>query len=83
MNIEKNDNGTVTITAPVLVPGARDCDYTNGEPPLTREQIKEFAKSYEKYQFIDHEHGLTRNGNRIGEPVKSFLLTQDTNMTLP
>ena len=82
MNIEKNDNGTVTITAPVLVPGARDCDYTNGETPLTREQIKEFAKSYEKYQFIDHEHGLTRNGNRIGEPVKSFLLTQDTNMTL-
>ena len=65
-----------------MIPGAKDCDYENGEEPLTRQQIREFAKSYEKYQFIDHEHGLTRNGNRIGEPVNSFLLTEDTTMTL-
>ena len=65
-----------------MIPGAHDCDYENGEPPLTSEQIQEFAKSYEKYRFIDHEHGLTRNGNRIGEPVNSFLLTEDTTMTL-
>lgn len=65
-----------------MIPGAHDCDYENGEPPLTSEQIQEFAKSYEKYRFIDHEHGLTRNGTRIGEPVDSFLLTEDTTMTL-
>ena len=64
-----------------MIPGAHDCDYENGEPPLTSEQIQEFAKSYEKYKFIDHEHGLTRNGTRIGEPVDSFLLTEDTTMT--
>jgi len=74
-------DGTIHLTAPVMIPGAKDCDWVNGEPPLTVEQIREFAKSYEKYGFIDHEHGLTRNGERIGEPVDSFLLTEDTTMT--
>ena len=64
-----------------MIPGAKDCDYENGEEPLTEQQIREFAKTYQKYQFIDHEHGLTRNGERIGEPVDSFLLTEDTTMT--
>ena len=75
-------DGTILLTAPVMIPGAHDCDYENGEPPLTTEQIRRFAKTYEKYGFIDHEHGLTRNGNKIGEPVNSFLLTEDTTMTL-
>ena len=75
-------DGTIHLTAPVMIPGAKDCDWINGEPPLTSEQIREFAKSYEKYGFIDHEHGLTRNGERIGEPVDSFLLTEDTTMHL-
>ena len=75
-------DGTILLTAPVMIPGAKDCDWINGEPPLTAEQIREFAKTYEKYQFIDHEHGLTKNGTRIGEPVDSFLLTEDTTMTL-
>ena len=74
-------DGTILLTAPVMIPGAKDCDWINGEPPLTAEQIREFAKTYEKYRFIDHEHGLTRNGERIGEPVDSFLLTEDTTMT--
>ena len=64
-----------------MIPGAKDCDYENGEEPLTEQQIREFAKTYQKYRFIDHEHGLTRNGERIGEPVDSFLLTEDTTMT--
>ena len=80
MYIQKNNDGTIELTAPVMIPGAKDCDYENGEVPLTREQIQMFAKSYEKYQFIDHEHGLTRNGNKIGVPVNSFLLTDDTTM---
>ena len=64
-----------------MIPNARDCDYENGEDPLTVEQIREFAQSYEKYQFIDHEHGLTKNGVKIGTPTNSFLLTEDTTMT--
>lgn len=75
-------DGTIHLTAPVMIPGAKDCDWINGEPPLTSEQIQEFAKSYEKYRFIDHEHGLTKDGTRIGEPVDSFLLTEDTTMHL-
>lgn len=79
--IKTLNDGTILLTAPVMIPGAKDCDYENGEEPLTEQQIREFAQSYEKYRFIDHEHGLTRNGNRIGEPVNSFLLTEDTTMT--
>ena len=78
--INKNSDGTINLTAPVMIPGAQDCDYKNGEIPLTAEQIKDFAKSYEKYGFIDHEHGLTRNGRRIGTPANSFLLTENTTM---
>lgn len=80
MYIKQLDDGTLELTAPVMIPEAHDCDYQNGEPPLTKEQISQFAKTYEKYQFIDHEHGLTRNGVRIGEPTNSFLLTEDTTM---
>lgn len=78
--ITDNSDGTINLTAPVMIPEAHDCDYENGEEPLTREQIQEFAQSYEKYQFIDHEHGLTRNGEKIGTPIHSFLLTEDTTM---
>ena len=81
MYIDKQSDGTINLTAPVMIPGAKDCDYKNGEPPLTTEQIREFAKSYENYQFIDHEHGLTKNGVKIGTPVKSFLLSEATTMT--
>ena len=80
MYIKQLDDGTVELTAPVMIPGAKDCDYSNGEPPLTKEQISQFAESYKNYQFIDHEHGLTRNGAKIGVPVNSFLLTDDTTM---
>ena len=79
--IKTLNDGTILLTAPVMIPGAKDCDYENGEEPLTRQQIREFAKSYEKYGFIDHEHGLTKDGTKIGEPVNSFLLTEDTTMT--
>ena len=80
MYIKQLDDGTLELTAPVMIPEAHDCDYKNGEPPLTKQQISQFAKTYEKYQFIDHEHGLTRNGVRIGEPINSFLLTEDTTL---
>ena len=76
--IKTLNDGTILLTAPVMIPGAKDCDYENGEEPLTEQQIREFAKTYQKYRFIDHEHGLTKDGTRIGEPVDSFLLTEDT-----
>ena len=82
MYINKLDDGTINLTAPVLIPNAKDCDYHNGETPLTAPQIQAFKESYDKYGFVDHEHGLTRDGRKIGEPSTSILLDHDTTFTL-
>ena len=82
MYIKQLTDGSINLTAPVLIPYARDCDYENGETPLTPVQVRAFKESYDKYGFVDHEHGLTRNGRRIGEPSESILLDQDTTFTL-
>jgi hypothetical protein len=79
--IKTNDDGTIYLTAPVLIPYARDCDYENGETPLTESQVRAFKESYDNYGFVDHEHGLTRDGRKIGEPSKSILLDHDTTFT--
>jgi len=82
MYIQKLEDGTINLTAPVLIPDAKDCDYHNGEVPLNREQIQAFKNSYDKYGFVDHEHGLTRDGRKIGEPSQSIILDHDTTFTL-
>ena len=82
MYIKQLQDGTINLTAPVLIPNAKDCDYTNGEIPLNTTQIQAFKESYDKYGFVDHEHGLTRDGRKIGEPSKSILLDHDTTFTL-
>ena len=75
------DDGTILLTAPVLIPYAKDCDYENGETPLNPNQILAFKNSYDKYGFVDHEHGLTKDGRKIGEPSKSIILDHDTTFT--
>lgn len=82
MYIQTKEDGSVNLTAAVMVPGVPDCDYKRGEPALSVEQIRNFAKSYEKYGYVDHEHELVRNGQRIGKPVKSEILDKDTELTL-
>lgn len=82
MELQKNTDGTVTLTAPVLIPHAKDCDFHNGELPLTVDQVRAFKESYDKYGFVDHEHGLTRDGRKIGEPSQSIILDHDTTFTL-
>ena len=82
MYINKLNDGTINLTAPVLIPNAKDCDYANGETPLNASQIQAFKESYDKYGFVDHEHGLTRDGRKIGEPSTSTILDQDTTFTL-
>ena len=82
MYINQLDDGTIQLTAPVLIPDAKDCDYDNGELPLSASQIQAFKESYDKYGFVDHEHGLTRDGRKIGEPSQSIILDQDTTFTL-
>ncbi len=82
MYIKQLTDGSIHLTAPVLIPYAHDCDYENGETPLTPQQVQAFKESYEKYGFVDHEHGLTRDGRKIGEPSESRILDQDTTFTL-
>ena len=82
MYIQENQDGSINLTAPVMIPEAHDCDYINGETPLNSTQIRDFKESYDKYGFVDHEHGLTRNGRKIGTPSKSIILDQDTTFTL-
>lgn len=79
--IKQNDDGTILLTAPVLIPYAKDCDYENGETPLNPQQIQAFKESYDKYGFVDHEHGLTKDGRKIGTPHNSILLDHDTTFT--
>lgn len=79
--IKHNSDGTILLTAPVLIPYAKDCDYENGETPLNPQQIQAFKESYDKYGFVDHEHGLTKDGRKIGEPHNSILLDHDTTFT--
>ena len=75
------DDGSILLTAPVLIPYAKDCDYENGETPLNPQQIQAFKESYDKYGFVDHEHGLTKDGRKIGTPHNSILLDHDTTFT--
>ena len=82
MYIQEQPDGSIQLTAPVLIPNAHDCDYHNGETPLTASQVMAFKESYDKYGFVDHEHGLTRNGRKIGEPSESIILDHDTTFTL-
>ena len=79
--IKTNSDGTILLTAPVLIPYAKDCDYENGETPLNESQVKAFKESYDKYGFVDHEHGLTKDGRKIGTPHNSILLDHDTTFT--
>lgn len=82
MYIQKMEDGSVLLTAPVMVPGVPDCDYPRGEPLLSKKQVEFFAKSHEKYQFIDDEHKLTRGGQRIGNPMTSVILEADKSYEL-
>ena len=82
MYINQLDDGTINLTAPVLIPYAKDCDYKNSETTLNPEQITAFKESYDMFGFVDHEHGLTRDGRKIGEPSESIILDQDTTFTL-
>ena len=68
------------ITAPVLIPNTPDCDYNNGEPPLTPQEIKHLQQTYKNYQIIDYQHKYTKQGpyykKKIGTPLKSWITTK-------
>lgn len=74
------------ITAPVIIPDKPDCDYNQGEPPLTRQQIKNLQKTFEDYQLIDYDHHLADPTNpwymkTVGTPIRSWISTKNTTYT--
>jgi hypothetical protein len=75
IQIVEKSNNTVTITAPVLVPGEKDCDYKNGETPLTPEKVQQIATSFKNYGIIDKNHSYLKDFKKVGEPVESKITT--------
>jgi hypothetical protein len=78
----KSDN-SIIVTAPVMIPGAKDCDFLRGEIPFTVDQVRAFKEAYDDYGFIDKHHAI-RDVNSaskyelIGKALKSFLLPEST-----
>jgi len=63
----------VYVTAPVLVPGEKDCDYCRGETPLSVKQVRDFAHSLSNYGFIEKDHDVLVTKQTVGKPVESYL----------
>ena len=78
----KSDN-SIILTVPVMIPGAKDCDYWRGEDPFTVEQVRSFKEAYDDYGFIDKHHAVrgvqsAHKHHLIGNALKSFLLSEET-----
>ena len=68
-----------------MIPDTPDCDYKRGEDPFTAEEIRFFKESFEDYLIIDKNHQVFHDigsAKSIGEPVNSFLLTEETTYEL-
>ena len=78
----KSDN-SIILTAHVMIPGAKDCDYWRGEDPFTVEQVQAFKEAYDDYGFIDDYHSIrdvdSADKSKLrGDALKSFLLSEPT-----
>ena len=68
---------SLLITAPVLVPGEKDCDFIYGEEPLTEGQIRHIAHEYlANYSLVDKNHEFFETREVIGVPVESYITTE-------
>ena len=75
----KSDN-SIILTAPVMIPGAKDCDFLRGEIPFTVDQVRAFKEAYDDYGFVDTHHAIKDEHSAdkdelVGNALKSFLLS--------
>lgn len=72
---QKSDNlpDELFFTAPVMIPGERDCDYERGEIPFSAKEIQEIADAYKDYRIVDADHKFLDTGKAVGEAVKSWI----------
>jgi len=73
LNIVTKSDNEIILTAPVLVPGEKDCDYNRGELPLTKEQVKNIASAYKDYGFVEKNHTILKDKKTVGEPIRSWI----------
>ncbi len=67
----------VMFTGTVLIPGEPDCDFENGEEPLTEEQVAKMAHEFiTNYRIVDKNHDYFQTGKEVGQPVESWLLEE-------
>lgn len=68
-----------------MIPNKPDCDFHRGETPFTEAEIRFFKESFNDYQIIDKEHQVFKDigsAKSIGEPVNSFILSENTTYEL-
>jgi hypothetical protein len=76
--IVKKENKEKLVTAPVLIPNYKDCDYQNGEKILTADEIKNFAHKYmSKYRIADKQHEYLKTNENIAVPVESWITNKE------
>ena len=66
INIIEETRDYIIVTLPIFIPDTRDCEYDQGEKPLTAEQIQRFAEEYLDWKIVDLEHEFLYNGQVIG-----------------
>lgn len=72
-NIVTKEKDHVLITAPVLVPGEEDCDFSRGEEPLSAEKVEKMAHAYLDYRVVEKNHEYLETKKNIGSPVESWI----------
>lgn len=77
---------TRIITGPVYSPNTPDCDYHNGEKPLTKQQINHLQQSFKNYNIIDFQHQFANpiskwNLKNIAKPLKSWISKKEHTYT--
>lgn len=73
INIIEETRDYIIVTLPIFIPDTRDCEYDQGEKPLTAEQIRKFAEEYLDWKIVDLEHEFLYNGQVIGTLTESHI----------
>lgn len=76
INIIEETRDYIIVTLPIFIPEVRDCEYDQGEKPLTAEQIRKFAEEYLDWKIVDLEHEFLYNGQVIGTLLESHITTR-------
>ena len=76
INIIEETRDYIIVTLPIFIPDIRDCEYDQGEKPLTAEQIQRFAEEYLDWKIVDLEHEFLYNGQVIGTLMESHITTR-------